>query len=80
MDNAGLVSVTPTQVANLVSSGVKTDEIIRLLVATGTWSDSGAAEIVSTIAQQPDDMKPPPIGADLQWPGPPDDPPPLFAD
>lgn len=80
MDNAGLVSVTPTQVANLVSSGVKTDEIIRLLVATGTWSDSGAAEIVSTIAQQPDDMKPPPIRADLQWPGPPDDPPPLFAD
>ena len=29
MDNAGPVSVTPTQMANLVSSGVKTDEIIR---------------------------------------------------
>ena len=63
MDNAGPVSATPTQVANLVSSGVvKTDEIIRLLVATGTWSDSGAAEIVSTIAQQPDDTNPPPNG------------------
>ena len=81
MDDAGPVSVTPTQVANLVSSGVvKTDEIIRLLVATGTWSDSGAAEIVSTIAQQPDDTNPPPKRADLQWPGPHDDPPPLFAD
>ena len=80
MDNAGLVSVTPTQVANLVSSGVKTDEIIRLLVATGTWSDSGAAEIVSTIAQQPDDMKPPSIRADVRCPGPPDDAPPFFAD
>ena len=80
MDNAGPVSVTPTQVANLVSSGVKTDEIIRLLVATGTWSDSGAVEIVSTIAQQPGDPKPPLAGADLQWPEPPDDPPPLCAD
>ena len=38
MDNAGRVSVTPTQVANLRFRGVQTDEIIRLLVATGTWS------------------------------------------
>ena len=45
MDNVGPVSVTPAQVAHLVSRGVKTGEIIRLLVATGTWSDSGAAEI-----------------------------------
>ena len=78
--DASPVSVTPTQVANLVSLGVKTGEIIRLLVALETWSASGAAEIPSTIAQQPDDMKPPPKRADLQWPGPPDDPPPLFAD
>jgi len=31
--DASPVSVTPTQVANLVSLGVKTGEIIRLLVA-----------------------------------------------
>ena len=80
MDNVGPVSVTPAQVADFLSRGVNTDEIIRLLVATGTWSESGAAEIVSTIAQQPDDANTPSIRADVRWPGPSDDPPPFFAD
>ena len=72
------VSVSPDQVAELLKRGVDTEEITRLLVATGTWSDAGAVEIVSTIAHSDIDggqVAPP---ADLGWPGPPDDPPPLF--
>ena len=72
------LSVSPDQVAELLERGVGTDEIARLLVATGIWSDAGAAEIVSTIGQadaDPGRAAP----ADLGWPGPPEDPPALFA-
>ena len=72
------LSVSPDQVAELLEQGVGTDEIARLLVATGTWSDAGAAEIVSTFGQgdaDPGRATP----ADPGWPGPPEDPPPLFA-
>jgi hypothetical protein len=34
----------------LVDRGVDTEDIVRLLVATGTWSEAGATEIVSTLA------------------------------
>ena len=47
------VSMTPEQVARLVDRGVGADDIVRLLVSTGTWSEAGAAEIVSTLAQRP---------------------------
>ena len=42
--------MTPEQVAELVGRGVGTDDIVRLLVATGAWSEAGATEIVSTLA------------------------------
>lgn len=73
------LSVSPNQVAELLERGVGTEEIARLLVATGTWSDAGAAEIVSTIAQGDGDVGEVALPADLGWPGPPDDPPPRFA-
>ena len=73
------VTVTPAQVAELVGRGVEAGEIVRLLVATGTWSESGAAEIVATLASGADDAKQNSMRADLGWPGPADDHPPLFA-
>ena len=52
------VSVTPAQVADFLRQGVEPDSVMRLLVATGAWSESGAKEIVSALATQPVD---PPI-------------------
>jgi hypothetical protein len=72
--DANSVSMTPERVAELVDRGVGGDDIVRLLVATGTWSEAGAMEIVSTWAPGVA-----PGSADLGWPGPPDDAPPLFA-
>jgi hypothetical protein len=45
------LSLTPEQVAMLVDRGVGTEDIVRLLVQTGTWSEAGAMEIVSSVAQ-----------------------------
>ena len=71
------ISVSPTQVQRLLADGADLDEIARLLVATGTWSEAGATQIVSTLARPAaDDASALP---DLAWPGPPDDAPPLFA-
>jgi ribosomal protein S16 len=72
------VSVTPEQVTEFLRKGAEPETVKRLLVATGAWSESGAEEIVSTLATQPADAMQGAIG-DLGWPGPPDDPPPLFA-
>ena len=72
------VSVTPEQVTEFLRKGAEPETVKRLLVATGAWSESGAEEIVSTLATQPADATQGAIG-DLGWPGPPDDPPPLFA-
>lgn len=49
------------------------EKIERLLVASGSWSTSGAHEIVSLFSV--------PVGtgqSDLDWPGPIDEPEPLF--
>jgi hypothetical protein len=75
------VSVTPTQVAGLLSRGVDAEEIARLLVATGAWSDAGAEEIVVTLASSCDGAEPSTSMQmdDLEWPGPIDEPPPMFA-
>ena len=73
------LSVSPDQVAGMLERGVGTEKITELLVATGTWSDAGAAEIVSTLAQSDGDVGEVAPVDDLGWPGPPDDPPPLFA-
>ena len=72
------VSVTPEQVTEFLRKGAEPETVKRLLVATGAWSESGAEEIVSTLATQPADAMQGAIG-DLGWPGPADDPPPLFA-
>jgi hypothetical protein len=72
------VSLTPAQVAELLSRGVEAHEIVRLLVATGTWSDAGPEELVATLANSSDGAEQSSIGAESGWPGPVDEPPPLF--
>jgi hypothetical protein len=71
------VSLTPERVAELVGRGVGSEDIARLLVATGAWSEAGAEEIVSTLIAPADGSGTAP--EELGWPGPPDDAPPLFA-
>ena len=73
-------SLTAEQVAKLVDRGVDAEDIVRLLVATGSWTEAGATEIVSTLAQVPtatgiDSMS----AAEPGWPGPFEEVPPLFA-
>ena len=76
--DAGPVSITPEQVARLVERGVGTDDIVRLLVSTGSWSETGAAEIVSTLAQRRVETAES-MSAEPGWPGPVEEIPPLFA-
>lgn len=78
MESARSVSVTPEHVTEFLRRGAKPETVTRLLVATGAWSESGAEEIVSTLAPQRVDATQKSAG-DLEWPGPPEDPPPLFA-
>jgi hypothetical protein len=49
------VSVTPEHVKAFLRKGAKPETVTRLLVATGAWSESGAEEIVSTLAPEPVD-------------------------
>ena len=42
--------VTPSRVQQLLESGVEPGKVAELLVATGAWSESGASDIVSTLA------------------------------
>jgi hypothetical protein len=75
----GPVSVTPEQVGELLDRGVDAVEVVRLLVATGIWSEAGAVEIVSTFAKRPAEGEQDAVQGVLGWPGPNEDPPPLFA-
>ena len=75
-DSAPL-SLTPELVANLAERGVGGEDIIRLLVATGTWSEAGAAEIVATLAHRSGGSGS--VSAEPVRPGPLEDVPPLFA-
>ena len=77
--DASSVSMTPEQVARLVDRGVAADDVVRLLVATGSWSEAGAAEIVSTLTQRPVASGLDPLSTDFAWPGPLEEVPPLFA-
>jgi hypothetical protein len=74
--DARQVSLTPEQLTMLVDRGVDTEDIVRLLVATGTWSEAGATEIVSTLA--PPAAREGSRSADVSWPGPPEDAPHLL--
>ncbi len=69
--------MTPSQAQHLLDSGIESGDVVRLLVATGAWSESGAAEIVSTLIRV--DTGRGAAAENLGWPGPIDEPPPLFA-
>ena len=69
--------MTPGQVQHLLDSGIEAGDVVRLLVATGTWSESGAAEIVATFTRPEPGRSS--VAENLGWPGPIDEPPPLFA-
>ncbi len=43
------VQMTPNQVQHLLDSGIEAGNVVRLLVATGAWTETGAAEIVATL-------------------------------
>ena len=49
-----LAALTPVEIRRLLDSGVQGAEVIRLLVATGNWSNAGAADIVSFLTRGPD--------------------------
>ena len=55
MESAESVWVTPEHVTEFLRKGAKPETVTRLLIATGAWSQSGAEEIVSTLAPQPVD-------------------------
>jgi hypothetical protein len=78
MESGRSLSVTPEHITEFLRRGAKPDTVTQLLVATGAWSESGAREIVSTLAAQPVDATQD-AAAELEWPGPPDDPPPVFS-
>jgi hypothetical protein len=42
--------VSPAQVQKLLADGADSEAVVELLVATGTWTEDGATEIVSTLA------------------------------
>ena len=51
----GNLSITPhREITELLESGVDTREIVRRMVATGDWSEAGAADFVSFLAHGPD--------------------------
>ena len=70
-------SITPAQVEQLLAGGSDSDEVARLLVATGAWTEEGAREIVSTLSPS---RSPSQSGAHVEsWPGPLKEVQPLFA-
>ena len=71
------VQMTPNQVQHLLDSGIETGDVVRLLVATGAWTETGAAEIVATLRGSGPARSS--VAENLGWPGPIDDRPPLFA-
>jgi hypothetical protein len=74
------VRVSTEDVRSLLAAGNAPGDVVRLLVATGAWSESGATEIVSTL-DEPSAPHPEPgmPEGDDGWPGPIEEPPPLFA-
>jgi len=61
--------VTPSGVRRLLESGIQPERVAQLLVATGAWSESGASEIVSTLANEANRLDPKVIvGTEVQLP------------
>jgi hypothetical protein len=75
------IQVGPDQIRRLLDTGVDEDEVVRLLVATGSWSTSGASEIVSLLneSQVTASQQVKGTAGDADWPGPIDEPGALFA-
>lgn len=75
------IEVSPDQIRRLLDAGADEDELARLLVATGSWSSPGAHEIVSFLNEPAGTpgQKVTATGGDTDWPGPIDEPGPLFA-
>jgi hypothetical protein len=47
-------TLTPSETRQLLESGIDVREVAERLVATGCWSESGAAEIVAFLTRGPD--------------------------
>jgi len=61
--------VTPSGVRRLLESGIQAETVAQLLVATGARSESGASEIVSTLANEANRLDPKVIvGTEVQLP------------
>jgi hypothetical protein len=46
--------LTPGEIRQLLASGGDAREVVACLVATGSWSEGGAAEIVAFLTRGPD--------------------------
>jgi hypothetical protein len=49
-----LIELTPSEMRQLLESGIDARDIADRLVATGYWSEAGAAEIVAFLTRGPD--------------------------
>jgi hypothetical protein len=76
---AGGLRMSSAEARSLLAAGCAPGDVARLLVATGGWSESGATEMVSTLVETVAHGEPGTSEVDEGWPGPIDEPPPLFA-
>lgn len=70
-------ALTPGVMRALLDDGVGEAGLVRLLVATGAWTERGALDIIQVLTG--DAAALPTVGDGSLWPGPIDDAPPLFA-
>ena len=54
IEGAAVSSLTESDIRQMLGTGVPQAEITRRLVATGSWTQSGAAEIVRFLTRGPD--------------------------
>jgi hypothetical protein len=68
--------IAPHQVQQWLKDGTDHQAVVRMLVASGAWTVDGANDIVQTCSAHesaPEQIE------QLAWPGPVEEPPPLFA-
>jgi hypothetical protein len=68
--------IAPHHVQQWLNDGTDHQAVVRMLVASGAWTEDGANDIVQTVSAH--ELAPEPI-EQLGWPGPVEEPPPLFA-